>query len=301
MRWRRGQDTPDVIDERAAGSGRGGSPFPLPGGARVGVPGGLGVLGLLVFLAIQLIGGSGSAFDVDNQFGDSQPVPEPRGSGGIPAAEDPEKDIKDFSAYVFTRAQRTWEQSFEHQGQPYDHAKLVLYRNGVSTGCGDATSGVGPFYCPADRRVYLDLSFYRDMSSQLGAPGDFAWAYVIAHELGHHVQQQLGTSDEVQRLRGENPGDSNALSVRLELQADCYAGIWAHTVYAEGDLETGDVDEAVNASAAVGDDRLQRKASGEVNPDSFTHGSSAQRTKWFTAGETGGEPAGCDTFSVDEP
>jgi predicted metalloprotease len=139
------------------------------------------------------------------------------------------------------------------------------------------------------------------MSSELGAPGDFAWAYVIAHEMGHHVQQQLGTSAEVHRLEGETPGDASNLSVRLELQADCYAGVWAHTVYAAGDLEKGDVDEAVNASAAAGDDRLQKKATGSVNPDTFTHGSSAQRSKWFTTGETDGEPARCDTFSADQP
>jgi uncharacterized protein len=268
----------------------------------VGVPGGVGVVGLLIFLAIQLIGGGGgSAFDVDNQFGDPAQVPDARGADGIPAAEDPEKDLKDFSAYVFTRVQRTWDETFEQEGRPYEHAKLVLYRSGVSTGCGDASSAVGPFYCPSDRRVYLDLSFYRDMSSELGASGDFAWAYVIAHEVGHHVQQQLGTSAEVRRLRGEDPGDSNALSVRLELQADCYAGVWAHSVYRTGDLEQGDVEEAVTASAAVGDDRLQRRATGSVDPDSFTHGSSAQRTKWFTTGETEGEPSRCDTFSVDEP
>jgi len=300
VRWRRTGDTPDVIDERAAGSDRAG--FPFPGGSRVALPGGLGLVGLIIVLAIQLIGGGGgSAFDVDNQFGDPAQVPDAPGSGGIPASEDPEKDLKDFSAYVFTRVQATWEQTFREQNQPYEHAKLVLYRGGVSTGCGDASSAVGPFYCPADQRVYLDLSFYRDMSSELGAPGDFAWAYVIAHEVGHHVQKQLGTSDEVQRLEGRHPGDRNDLSVRTELQADCYAGVWAHTVYESGDLEQGDVDEAVTAAGAVGDDRLQRTATGSVRPDTFTHGTSAQRAKWFTTGEDQGEPARCDTFSVDEP
>ena len=175
----------------------------------------------------------------------------------------------------------------------------MLYRDAVSTGCGNASSAVGPFYCPADQRVYLDLSFYGDMERQLGAPGDFAWAYVIAHEVGHHVQQQLGTSDEVERLRREQPDEANALSVRLELQADCYAGVWAHSVYAAGDLEKGDVSEATRASAAVGDDRLQRQATGRVNPDSFTHGSSEQRTAWFDRGRESGDPADCDTFSPD--
>ena len=142
----------------------------------------------------------------------------------------------------------------------------------------------GPSYYPADQRVYLDLSFYHDMETQLGAPGDFAWAYVIAHEVGHHVQQQLGTSEEVARLQREDPDEANALSVRLELQADCYAGVWAHSIFAAGDLDKGDVQEAVRASAAVGDDRLQRRAGGQVNPDSFTHGSSEQRTEWFNRG-----------------
>jgi predicted metalloprotease len=157
---------------------------------------------------------------------------------------------------------------------------------------------VGPFYCPADERVYLDLSFYGDMQRQLGAPGDFAWAYVIAHEVGHHVQHLRGTDDEVRRLQREDPDQANPLSVRLELQADCYAGVWAHAVFDQ--LDPGDVDEAITASEAVGDDRLQRHAGGDVRPDSFTHGSSAQRAKWFRKGQAAGQPADCDTFGVDE-
>jgi uncharacterized protein len=176
----------------------------------------------------------------------------------------------------------------------------VLYRNGVATACGDATSDVGPFYCPGDQRVYLDLSFYGDMHDRLGAGGDFAWAYVIAHEVGHHVQNRLGTSSEVGRLQREHPDAANELSVRLELQADCYAGVWAHSVYREGDLEQGDIREAIGASEAVGDDRLQ-SATGRVDPDSFTHGTSEQRARWFNAGRERGEPGDCDTFSVDEP
>jgi predicted metalloprotease len=170
------------------------------------------------------------------------------------------------------------------QGCTSDRAKLVLYRNGVQTACGSASSAVGPFYCPGDRRVYLDLSFYRDMERQLQASGDFAWAYVIAHELGHHVQQVLGTSAQVDQIRRTDPDRANEASVRLELQADCYAGVWAHTVFQAGDLEAGDIDEAVNASEAVGDDRLQSQAGRRINPDSFTHGSSAQRHAWFERG-----------------
>ena len=270
-------------------------PFPLPGGVKVG--GGLGVVGIIVVLLITLIGGgSGSGFSVDDPFGGAVQAP---GQTGIPAGQDPDSDLKDFSVYVFNNAQRSWESVFRQQDKQYEPAKLVLYRGGVSTGWGDASSAVGPFYCPADHRVYLDLSFYGDMSQQLGAEGDFAWAYVIAHELGHHVQQQLGTSDEVRRLQGEDRSKANELSVRLELQADCYAGVWGNTVYKAGDLEEGDVDEAVTASEAVGDDRLQRRTSGSVDPDSFTHGSSEQRARWFETGQQSGEPADCDTFSAD--
>ena len=292
MRWRRVNDSPDVIDQRGGGSG-----FRVPGGARVGVPGGLGLAGLVIVVLIQLLGGGGdgTSFGVDPRFGDQ--VQAPAGEP-IPASEDPERDLKDFSVYVFSDTQKMWEDTFSRQGRPYEHAKLVLYRSGVSTGCGNASSAVGPFYCPADRRVYLDLSFYDDMASQLQASGDFAWAYVIAHEMGHHVQQQLGTSDQVRSLQRQHPDDVNELSVRQELQADCYAGVWAQTVFKAGDLEKGDVDEAIRASQAVGDDRLQRRATGSVDPDTFTHGTSEQRSRWFNTGREAGEPGACDTFST---
>ncbi len=281
-----------MIDARGAGGG-------LSRG--ITVPGGVGITGVIVYLLIQVLsggGGSAGAFDVDSPFGQAPAAPAADG-GGIPAAQDPERDLKEFSAYVFTNTLDTWEQLFREDGESFQRAKVVLYRQAVRTGCGDASSAVGPFYCPADQRVYLDLSFYGDMETQLGAPGDFAWAYVIAHEVGHHVQQQLGTNAEVSRLQRENPDEANALSVRLELQADCYSGVWAHSVFAAGDLEKGDIREAISASAAVGDDRLQQRAGGQVNPDSFTHGSSEQRTDWFNRGRAGGEPADCDTFSPE--
>jgi predicted metalloprotease len=284
VRWRR-VDNPDVIDRRGSAGGA----------ARIG--GGLGLTGVVIYLALQLLGG-GEAFPVDPGFGGD--VEAPGQPAGIPPSEDPERDLRDFSAYVFTDAQKTWEETFRRDGREYENAQLVLYRSGVDTACGSATSAVGPFYCPGDERVYLDLSFYGDMQSQLGAGGDFAWAYVIGHEVGHHVQQELGTSDEVRRLQREEPDQANALSVRLELQADCYAGVWANTVYAQGDLEKGDVREAVAASEAIGDDRLQRKATGSVDPDSFTHGSSDQRRRWFEQGYEGGDAGACDTFSADE-
>ena len=270
-------------------------------GRGVTIPGGLGLAGVIVFVLIQVLsggGGSAGAFSVDSPFGQAPQAPAADGRG-IPAAQDPERDLKEFSVYVFSRTLDTWTELFADEGRAFERAKVVLYRDAVATGCGDASSAVGPFYCPADQRVYLDLSFYADMQTQLGAPGDFAWAYVIAHEVGHHVEEQLGTSVEVSRLQREDPSQANALSVRLELQADCYAGVWAHTIFAAGDLDKGDVKEAIRASAAVGDDRLQRRAGGQVNPDSFTHGSSEQRVEWFNRGRATGEPADCDTFSPE--
>jgi uncharacterized protein len=290
MRWRRGTDTPDVIDARGGGGRLGGLPMGRMGG-------GLGLTGLLIYLAIQLLGGGGGGFAVNDPFGSRVAAPESR---PIPRDQDPERDLRDFSAYVFTRAQESWQRVFDRQGRSYDRAQMVLYRDAVSTGCGNASSAVGPFYCPADNRVYLDLSFYGDMQKQLQASGDFAWAYVIAHEVGHHVQNELGTSDRVRNLSAENRAEANELSVRLELQADCYAGVWAQTVYESGDLEEGDLDEAFGAAEAVGDDRLQRRAGGGVNPDSFTHGTSAQRKRWFKRGQLQGEPAACDTFGPDD-
>jgi len=291
MRWQRGSDR-DVIDVRGrSGGGMGGMP-----GGRMAIPSGLGLVGVIVVIALQVLGG-GQAFSVPNGFQDGTQAPD---GGAIPAGQDPEADLKAFSSYVFNDAQDTWARTFADQGREYQRAKLVLYRGGVDTGCGSATSAVGPFYCSADQRVYLDLSFYGEMTDRLGASGDFAWAYVIAHEMGHHVQKQLGTSDEVHQLQQQERDQANALSVRLELQADCYAGVWAQHVYESGDLHSGDVEEAIRASEAVGDDRLQRQATGSVDPDSFTHGSSAQRHQWFDTGREAGEPAACDTFSPDD-
>jgi hypothetical protein len=286
MRWKRtSRDDRGVVDIR----GRSG------GGGRIAIPGGLGLVGVLIFVAVQLLGG-GQAFSVPPGFEDGTRAPD---GGTIPAGQDPDRDLRDFSAYVFNNVQDNWAQTFERQNRPYHRAELVLYTSGVDTGCGSASSAVGPFYCSADQRVYLDLSFYRDMQQQLQASGDFAWAYVIAHEVGHHVQNELGTSDEVRRLQQQSPDDANSLSVRLELQADCYAGVWARSV--SEDLDQTDLPEAIRASEAVGDDRLQRRARGSVDPDSFTHGTSEQRAHWFETGRDGGEPAACDTFSLDSP
>jgi predicted metalloprotease len=292
MKWKRVGGGGDVIDTRGRSGGG------LPGG-RVALPGGLGVVGVIVYLAITLLGGGGSggAFDVPGAFDTGARAPT---ASPIPPSQDPERDLKDFSVYVFTDVQKFWETTFQRQGKAYDHAKLVLYRGGVNTGgCGSASSAVGPFYCPGDQRVYLDLSFEREMGDRLGAKGDFAWAYVIAHEMGHHVQQQVGTSEQVSQEQRANRDQANELSVRLELQADCYAGVWAHGAFAAGQLDQGDIEEALGAANAVGDDRLQRQAQGSVNPDSFTHGTSEQRMRWFRNGYDGGDPGACDTFSGD--
>ena len=301
MRWKRGAKSRDVIDVRGAsgGSSGGGGGLPIPGGLG-GIGGGAGLIVVIVIVAINVLGGGsgGTGFDLPGLGGATAPGaddPQP-----LPPGEDPQAELKDFSAYVFDDAQDVWESTFDRSGDAYDTAKLVLYSGAVRTdGCGGATSAVGPFYCPADERVYLDLSFYGEMRRQLGASGDFAWAYVIAHEMGHHVQRMTGTSAAVERLSRSEPADANELSVRQELQADCYAGVWAATVYAEGALEPGDLDEAFNAAEAVGDDRLQRQATGSVDPDSFTHGTSEQRRTWFERGYRSGDPGDCDTFAAE--
>ncbi len=298
MKWRRGK-TPDVIDQRGSGGGFGGGGFPIPMGRGAG---GLGIIGIIIFIILQFVGGGGGGgggFQIPGGFGNN--VQPPSSENPIPPGQDPQKEIKDFSGYVFTDTQKFWTTTFEGSGKPYNSAKLVLYNGGVSTGCGSATSAVGPFYCPADQRVYLDLSFYDQMAKQLQAPGDFAWAYVIAHEMGHHVQTQVGTSEEVRReQQTQNEEGANELSVRLELQADCYGGVWGKTVFEQGALEQGDLEEAFTATEAIGDDRLQQQAGQDIDVDSFTHGSSEQRRKWFTTGYESGDPAVCDTFSPEE-
>jgi predicted metalloprotease len=308
MKWNRkkGQRDRDVIDIRGASQsagGTGGGGLSLPGGV-AGLGGGAGIIVVIVIIAIQAFGGGGGSttggFDLNSIFGAGVQAPGADDPAAIPPDQDPQRDIKEFSVYVFNDVQKTWGSIFEKEGKGVDHAQLVLYSGAVSTGgCGGATSAAGPFYCPADSRVYLDLSFYDEMRQQLGAPGDFAWAYVIAHEVGHHVQNLLGTNDEVDRLTRDDPDRANELSVRTELQADCYAGVWAATVFAQGDLQDGDIDEAFTATEAVGDDRLARDAGRRVNPDSFTHGSSQQRRTWFDKGYESGDPSSCDTFSPD--
>lgn len=316
MKWKKGKgNNRDVIDIRGAkrggrtrgGSGGlgglgglgGGGGLKLPGG-KGGLGGGIGLIVIVIVIGSQLLGGGGgnSGFDITSVLNGTGQVPGADSPAPLPPGEDPQKDLRDFSAYVFNDSQQTWKRTFAQDGARYNPAKLVFYADAVSTGgCGNASSAVGPFYCPADQRVYLDLSFYKDMERQLGATGDFAWAYVIAHEMGHHVQKQTGVSDEVAAQRRSDPGGAEGISVRTELQADCYAGVWASTVFDQ--LEPGDLDEAFNAAEAVGDDHIQGRGGGSVNPDSFTHGTSAQRRDWFNKGYESADPGVCDTFSGD--
>lgn len=298
MRWRKIDDEGTVTDARGDSSGSGmGSGTGGLGGMPIGkAGGGLGAVIVLIVLGIQLLGGSTEGFDINQAFPQQVAVNGP--AQGIPASQDPEKDFKDFSSYVFVTDQQGWQSAFKQAGRPYEKAQMKIYRNGVRTeGCGSASSAVGPFYCPGDKTVYIDLGFYKLMQKQLGASGDVAWAYVIAHELGHHVQQQLGTEAQVREQQRADPSSENELSVRMELQADCYAGIWAHRVLQQGDLEAGDLEEALGAASAVGDDTLQKNSGGGVRPESFTHGTSAQRAKWFKVGYESGSPSECDTFT----
>ena len=211
-------------------------------------------------------------------------------------ASDPNDEQASFIGFVLDDVQTTWDRLSPIEGTPYQHAKLVLFTGAVDTACGTGQSATGPFYCPGDQRVYIDLGFYRALKDRLGAPGDFAQAYVIAHEVGHHLQTLLGTSEKVQR--GGRAEGAEGASVRLELQADCYAGVWAHSTKQRKILEAGDIEEALTAAAAIGDDTLQRHATGQVRPETFSHGTSAQRARWFTRGLETGDPARCDTFAA---
>ncbi len=281
MRWTPGGRSEDVEDRRDEGGGGGGI-----GGVHIGIGGMLILLILSVVFKrdfFALLGGQ--------SVSPGQQISQP----------DPQRDAREeptvqFVSFVLDDTQKTWAEILQAQGIPYHHAKLVLFRDVTSSECGAAESATGPFYCPADQKVYIDLGFYDELQQRFGAPGQFAQAYVLAHELGHHIQNLLGIERKVQNLRGQNPGAGNALSVRMELQADCFAGVWAKSTQQRNLLESGDVESALGAAAAVGDDRLQRMSRGSVSPDSFTHGSSAQRMEWFQRGMNGGTVDSCNTF-----
>jgi predicted metalloprotease len=215
---------------------------------------------------------------------------------GAETANDPNAA---FAAFVLDDAQNTWSKLLGAEGRPYRRAKLVLFTQATPSGCGYGRAATGPFYCPADERIYLDLSFFRELDRRFGAPGDFAQAYVIAHEIGHHVQHLAGTTERVHRAASREQAGENGLSVRLELQADCFAGVWGHATNQRRLLDAGDVEEGLRAAAAIGDDRLQRQGTGAVQPESWTHGSSAQRARWLRRGLDTGRPNACDTFSAE--
>jgi uncharacterized protein len=255
--------------------------------------GGLGVGGLLLLLVVSWATG----IDLTSLAGGgSAPPPEAVGTGGTVNASPDEERLVDMVDAVVDDAQDTWRQLL---GGRYQDTKAVLFRDAINSACGFAQSATGPFYCPADRKVYLDLGFFNELHRKLGAPGDFAQAYVLAHEVGHHVQTITGIESQVRQRQAQSPGARNQLSVRMELQADCYAGVWGYHANRAGgrvELDPGDIDEGLNAAAAIGDDRLQRMSTGHVAPDRFTHGSSAQRKEWFTRGLQSGDPNTCNTF-----
>jgi predicted metalloprotease len=264
MRWTPGGRSQDVEDRRGGG-GFGGF-----GGARIGIGGALVLLVLsLIFKQnlFTLLGAGGVSGDTT-------------AAGAVSETPEEEKRVE-FVSFVLDDAQSTWEHLFQERGRTYEHAKLVLFRDVVRSACGLAEAASGPFYCPGDERVYIDLGFFDELDQRFGAPGDFAQAYVLAHELGHHVQRLLGTQGE---------------SVRMELQADCYAGVWGHETAQRQILEAGDVEEGLGAAAAVGDDRIQQMSGQGVHPEAFTHGSAEQRASWFRRGFESGRPEDCDTF-----
>jgi predicted metalloprotease len=261
------------------------------------VGGGLGTI-LLVLVALYF--GIDPAIIVDQS---QSPVPGPgTPSQTVPYSASPEESrLADFVSVVLADTEDTWHALFREMGKTYEEPSLVLFSGAVESACGYASAAVGPFYCPADHKLYIDLSFYNDLQSRFGAPGDFAQAYVIAHEVGHHVQNLLGIAEKVHSLRSQvSEVDANKLSVLTELQADCFAGVWAHHAdQARRIIEEGDVEEALNAASSIGDDRLQRRSRGYVTPDSFTHGSSAQRVRWFKRGMETGNIGQCNTFQTD--
>jgi uncharacterized protein len=298
MRWTPGGQSGDIEDRRGQGgmgnAGLGGMGGLLGPILAAGLGRRMGIGGLLLLVAVSLVlshfsSQTGSPTARVSPYGAAS-----RDAGGNTAAEN--KEVQ-FVSFVLDDTQKTWEKLLpEETGTPYRHAKLVLFRDYTVSGCGAAQSATGPFYCPADEKVYLDLGFFDELANRMGAPGEFGQAYVIAHELGHHVQKILGIESQVQHLRQEHPSQSNALSVRLELQADCLAGVWGHSTEQRNLIDQSDITAGLDAVAAVGDDRLQKMGRGYVTPESFTHGSSAQRADWFRRGLDAGDVGACNTF-----
>jgi uncharacterized protein len=279
-----------MIEDRRGQGGGGigglGGMFGRGGGGGLPIPRVGGGIGLVIMLAIVAF-----ALFSSGVIGGGP-------SSGLQGAPDPDDDLGQFVGFVVEDVQTEWQRIFRENGREYQVTKLVLFEQGTQTGCGFASSETGPFYCPPDRKVYLDLGFFRELRDRFGAPGDFAQAYVIAHEFGHHVQTLLGTERRVREEQQRRPNEANELSVRMELQADCYAGIWARSAFEDNLLESGDLAEGLDAAAAVGDDRIQGSAGQDVDPERWTHGSSAQRMQWFREGYNSGELNACDTFSA---
>src|SRR3954471_17098848 len=290
MRWSRGQGGGAVEDRRGSS---------LPGG-RAALPLGGGVVGIIATVLILLLGGGGGGYGVNSPF-ERFPAQTQPASGGttMDRAPDAESELVDFVSFVIGDLQKFWADDFRKAGRTFEPTRLVLFRQATGTGCGTGSAATGPFYCPLDRRIYVDLGFFRELAQRFRAPGDFAQAYVLAHEYGHHVQTLTGVTKQVDDATREDPGPRNALSVRTELQADCLAGVWAHSTYERGLLEQGDLEEGLSAAASVGDDRIQQQATGRISPETFTHGTAEQRGRWFRNGFDKGDATACDTFSGD--
>ncbi|GAA4341224.1 neutral zinc metallopeptidase [Variovorax defluvii] len=289
MRWEGNEQSDNVEDRRAGGGGFGGLPI---GGRGIG----------LGTIAVALVAGWIFGINPLTLLGILSGGGEPTAQVQQAPAQRPPADDREaaFVSTVLRNTEVVWGQVFQQNGSSYRPTRLVLFRGATPTACGTGQSAMGPFYCPGDKKVYIDLGFYDTLSRQLGAPGEFARAYVIAHEVGHHVQDELGITGKVDQMRGRlSESQNNALSVRVELQADCFAGVWAHhSQESKKWLDPGDIEAAMNAAAKIGDDALQRSAGRAVVPDSFTHGSSAQRQRWFGAGYKSGKIQDCDTFAA---
>lgn len=295
MRWKSGRRSTNIEDRRSesAGSGGSGRGFRIGGG---GKKGGIGII--LVAVVVLLMGGDPSTILNMLLGGGSAPVQTQTTSRNTPS-QAPTDEMAEFVSVVLADTEDTWTPLFQQMGKTYQKPRLVLFRGAVKSACGTAQSAMGPFYCPGDQKVYIDLSFYEELKHAFKAPGDFAQAYVIAHEVGHHVQQQFGILQKIHQMQRDMPkSEANVLSVKLELQADCLAGIWAfHANRVRNIVEPGDIDEAMNAASKIGDDAIQKRAQGYAVPDSFTHGTSEQRVKWFSQGFTRGDVQSCNTFS----
>jgi predicted metalloprotease len=290
------QRSGNMIDRRGAGGRRGGMAVGAGGGG----------IAILIAILFAVFGGGGSGGGgLEDILGQLQPATTgATGSNPLDPAADPQADQADFMSVVLDDNQALWRDVFAQSGREYQDAQLVLFTGSTDSGCGGADSRMGPHYCPLDGQVYLDLEFFDELQTRFGATGDLAPAYVLSHEIGHHVQNLLGVDDQVRELQQQDPGQANELSVRMELQADCFAGVWASTVFVgqiEGGedlaLDPGEISEALEAAAAVGDDRIQETIQGRVDPESFTHGTSEQRQRWFQTGYDNGDPNACDTFS----